>query len=137
MNEEVHVTSSYRTETSGWVIFAATMFAIVGVFNFIQGIVFLVEDTWVVLVPDSILVFDLTTWGWILLILGVVEMVVAWGVLSAQTWAQIVGIIIATVGAVLNLLSVSIYPIWGLIILVLQILVIYALAVHGDEVVPE
>ena len=40
MSEEVHVTSSYQTETSGWVIFAATMFAIVGVFNFIQGIVF-------------------------------------------------------------------------------------------------
>jgi hypothetical protein len=137
MSEEVHVTSSYQTETSGWVIFAATMFAIVGVFNFIQGIVFLVEDTWTVLTPDSILVFDLTTWGWILLILGVVEMVVAWGILSAQTWARIVGIIIATVAAVLNLLSLSIYPIWGLIILVLQILVIYALAVHGDEVVPE
>jgi hypothetical protein len=62
---------------------------------------------------------------------------VAWGILSAQTWARIVGIIIATVAAVLNLLSLSIYPIWGLIILVLQILVIYALAVHGDEVVPE
>ena len=131
------MTSSYRTETSGWVIFAATMFAIVGVFNFIQGIVFLVEDTWTVLTPDSILVFDLTTWGWILLILGLVEMVVAWGILSGQTWAQVVGIIIATIAAVLNLLSISIYPIWGLIILALQVLVIYALAVHGDEVAPE
>lgn len=131
------MTSSYRTETSGWVIFAATLFAIVGVFNFIQGIVFLVEDTWTVLAPDAILVFDLTTWGWILLILGVVEMVVAWGILSAQTWAQIVGIILATVAAVLNLLSISIYPIWGLIVLALQVLVIYALAVHGDEVAPE
>lgn len=131
------MTSSYRTETSGWVLFAATLFAIVGVFNFIQGIVFLVEDTWTVLAPDAILVFDLTTWGWILLILGVVEMVVAWGILSAQTWAQIVGIILATVAAVLNLLSISIYPIWGLIVLALQVLVIYALAVHGDEVAPE
>jgi hypothetical protein len=128
------VTSSYRTETSGWVIFAATMFAIVGVFNFIQGLVFLVEDTWTVLTPDSILVFDLTTWGWILLILGVVEMIVSWGILSGQTWAQVVGIIIASVAIVLNVLSLSIYPIWGLIALVLQVLVIWALAVHGDEV---
>ena len=130
------MTSSYRTETSGWVIFAATMFAIVGVFNFIQGLVFLVEDTWTVLLPDSILVFDLTTWGWILLILGLVEMIVAWGVLSGQTWAQVVGIIIASLAAILNILSLSIYPIWGLIALVLQILVIWALAVHGDEVAP-
>lgn len=128
------MTSSYRTEPSGWVIFAATMFAIVGVFNFIQGLVFLVEDTWTVLTPDSILVFDLTTWGWILLILGVVEMVVSWGILSGQTWAQVVGIIIASVAIVLNVLSLSIYPIWGLIALVLQVLVIWALAVHGDEV---
>lgn len=128
------MTSSYRTETSGWVIFAATMFAIVGVFNFIQGLVFLVEDTWTVLTPDSILVFDLTTWGWILLILGVVEMVVSWGILSGQTWAQVVGIIIASLAIVLNVLSLSIYPIWGLIALVLQVLVIWALAVHGDEV---
>jgi len=116
------------------VIFAATMFAIVGVFNFIQGLVFLVEDTWTVLTPDSILVFDLTTWGWILLILGVVEMIVSWGILSGQTWAQVVGIIIASVAIVLNVLSLSIYPIWGLIALVLQVLVIWALAVHGDEV---
>lgn len=128
------MTSSYRTETSGWIIFAATMFAIVGVFNFIQGLVFLVEDTWTVLTPDSILVFDLTTWGWILLILGVVEMIVSWGILSGQTWAQVVGIIIASVAIVLNVLSLSIYPIWGLIALVLQVLVIWALAVHGDEV---
>ena len=128
------MTSSYRTETSGWVIFAATIFAIVGVFNFIQGLVFLVEDTWTVLLPDSILVFDLTTWGWILLILGLIEMIVAWGVLSGQTWAQVVGIIIASLAAILNILSLSIYPLWGLIALVLQILVIYALAVHGDEV---
>ena len=128
------MTSSYRTETSGWVIFAATMFAIVGVFNFIQGLVFLVEDTWTVLTPDSILVFDLTTWGWILLILGVVEMIVSWGILSGQIWAQVVGIIIASVAIVLNVLSLSIYPIWGLIALVLQVLVIWALAVHGDEV---
>ena len=128
------MTSSYRTETSGRIIFAATMFAIVGVFNFIQGLVFLVEDTWTVLTPDSILVFDLTTWGWILLILGVVEMVVSWGILSGQTWAQVVGIIIASVAIVLNVLSLSIYPIWGLIALVLQVLVIWALAVHGDEV---
>lgn len=128
------MTSSYRTEASGWVIFAATMFAIVGVFNFIQGLVFLVEDTWTVLTPDSILVFDLTTWGWILLILGVVEMIVSWGILSGQIWAQVVGIIIASVAIVLNVLSLSIYPIWGLIALVLQVLVIWALAVHGDEV---
>lgn len=128
------MTSSYRTETSGWVIFAATMFAIVGVFNFIQGLVFLVEDTWTVLTPDSILVFDLTTWGWILLILGVVEMIVSWGILSGQIWAQVVGIIIASLAIVLNVLSLSIYPIWGLIALVLQVLVIWALAVHGDEV---
>ena len=131
------MTSSYRTETSGWVIFAATMFAIVGVFNFIQGLVFLVEDTWTVLTPDAILVFDLTTWGWILLILGVVEMVVSWGILSGQTWAQVVGIIIASVAIVLNVLSLSIYPIWGLIALVIQVLVIWALAVHGDEVVTQ
>ena len=94
----------------------------------------MVEDTWTVLLPDSILVFDLTTWGWILLILGLIEMIVAWGVLSGQTWAQVVGIIIASLAAILNILSLSIYPLWGLIALVLQILVIYALAVHGDEV---
>ena len=120
--------------TSGWVIFASTMFVIAAVFNIIYGIVLLAKDDWAVLVEDGILLFDFTTWGWILLILGIIQGVAAWGILSGQTWARVVGIIIASLALISLFPIFGLYPLWNLTIAVLLILVIYGLAVHGDEV---
>lgn len=126
-------------ETSGWVIFAGTMMLMLGLFNFIYGIVLLLNNEWVVLVEGggeaALLLFDFTTWAWILIVVGATQLFTAWGIFTGQTWARIVGIIIAIVNAAGQLAALSIYPLWALTILVLDVLVIYALSVHGDEVV--
>jgi len=126
--------STYRPRTSGWVSFAAVVFIIAGVFNFIEGLAFLVEDNWQVLSPEDILVWDLTAWGWILIITGIVQVVVAGGVLGGAVWARALGVFIASLALLVNLISVPIYPLWGITFMVLNFLIIFALVVHGDEV---
>ena len=121
--------------TSGWVVYAATMATFAGMFNLIYGIVLLFNDTWVGLTTEGILAFDLTAWGWILLGLGAVQLVISVGITSGQSWARVVGVLWASLIAVGQMAFLNVYPIWSLIIITMSLLVIYGLTVHGDEVV--
>jgi hypothetical protein len=121
--------------TSGWVTYAAVMMAILGTLNVIYGIVLLANSDWVALTPEGQLVFfDFTTWGWILFIVGAIQLFVGWGIMAGQAWATIAGVIIATLGMVSAFLSLNAYPWWSLIVITLAFLVIYGLTVHGGEV---
>lgn len=128
------MTSSSRGYTSGWVIFAATMVSIIGALNVFYGLVLLFNSEWVALTLDGIMFWDSTAWGWILLIVGILELVVAWGVLSGQTWARVVAIIIAAINLIGLFPLFGLYPLWNLTLAILLVLVIYGLAVHGEEV---
>jgi len=120
---------------SGWVTYASVMMAILGTLNVIYGLVLLANSEWVVLSGEGDLVFfDFTTWGWILLLVGILQLFVGWGVMSGQAWATLAGVIIATIGMVSAFLSLSAYPWWSIIVIVLAFLVIYGLTVHGGEV---
>ncbi len=118
--------------TSGWVVYAATMATVAGMFNLIYGIVLLFNDTWVGLTTEGILVFDLTAWGWILLGLGAVQLVISFGITSGQSWARVVGVLWASLIAVGQMAFLNVYPIWSLIIITMSLLVIYGLTVHGE-----
>lgn len=128
------MTERSYAQTSGWVIFAATMFVLVGVFNVIWGLTAIINAEWIVLADGKFWYLDLTAWGWITLIVGVIQFLVAWGVLSGQTWAKIVGIIAAGIAALNAFFVIPYYAIWGILILALAVMIIYGLAVHGDEV---
>ena len=77
---------------------------------------------------------DYTAWGWTHLILGLIAVAVGIGVFAGQTWARVTGIIIAGISALTNIAFLPAYPIWVTIVIALDVLVIYALAVHGREV---
>ena len=128
------MTTTDTTNASGWVLFATTMFALVGVFNIFFGLTLIIDNEWLVLSAGELWYLDTAAWGWITLVIGVLALIVAWGVLSGQTWAQVVGLIMAGLAVLDSFVLVAIYPLWGIIVLVLSVLVIYALAVHGDEV---
>jgi hypothetical protein len=76
---------------------------------------------------------DYTVWGWIHLLLGLAAIAAAFGLLLGQTWARAVGIVIAVASVVTNLAFIPAYPIGSSLIIVLDILVIYVIAVHGGE----
>jgi len=120
--------------TSGWVIFAGSMVAIAAVANLIYGIVLLVNDEWVVLAPRAVVTFDLTTVGITYLFFAALQIFVAMGIFNGDLWARILGIIAAAMNLLAQFAFMSVYPAWSWLVIILNGLVIYGLAVHGDEV---
>jgi hypothetical protein len=140
MSEDASSSSAARAgreETSGWavgfILFAAIMMIMVGVFQAFQGLVAIFENEFYVATRNYVFQFDATTWGWIHLILGVIVAFAGWGLLSGRTWARVVAITAAVLSAIANFLWLPYYPFWALLIITLDIFVIWALAAHGGE----
>ena len=123
-----------RDYTSGWILFAATLASVVGVFNLIYGVTLLFNSEWVVLTTSGLLMLDVTSWGWILVILGLVQLGIAYGIATGQTWARVMGVLWASISAIGQMAFLSVYPVWSILIIAVDVLVIYGLTVHGDEV---
>ncbi|GIM95924.1 DUF7144 family membrane protein [Paractinoplanes toevensis] len=127
-----------RPEPTGWagyVVFAGVMLMMLGGFQAIEGLVAIFRDEYYLVTRSGLLLtMDFTTWGWVHLVLGLIAVGTGIGVLLGQTWARVVGIIIAVFSALANLAFLPAYPIWSTIIIALDVLAIYALAVHGREV---
>jgi hypothetical protein len=121
-------------DRSGWVLFATTMFVIVGVMDIIFGLTMIINNEWIVFGAKEVWYLDISAWGWITFIVGTLALVVAWGVYAGQTWARVVGIAVAVLAVIDAFLVMPYYTVWGITILALSVLVIWALAAHGDEV---
>lgn len=117
----------------GWVYFAGFMVILSGIFQTIAGLTALLNDKFYVVTQENILAFDITTWGWIHLILGIVLICAGTALFSGKTWARVVGVILALISFVAQFAFVSTYPIWSITVMVLDVFVIYALTVHGHE----
>jgi hypothetical protein len=118
----------------GWAAFAATMVLIAGVFNFIYGLAAIVDDNY--FVAGDLLFGDLSLWGWIHLILGVLQVLTATMIFAARELGALLGITFAGFSAIAALLAIGAYPLWSVIILVVDGLIIYALTVYGDSLEP-
>lgn len=109
-------------------IFAGTLLTMVGIFQVLAGIAAIAEDKVYVAGIEYVYQFDITTWGWIHLILGVIAFVVGICMLLGQTWARIAGIVIAVIGSIAAFAFMPYYPFWALAVLALYIFVIWSLA---------
>jgi hypothetical protein len=119
---------------AGLAVFAAVMMMMIGAFQAIQGIIALANDTFYVVGQEYVFQFDVTTWGWIHLILGVVVAVAGYFVLQAKVWARTVGVIVAVISALFNFAWLPYYPVWSFLIIALNVLVIWALTARGRDV---
>ncbi|MGH3801022.1 MAG: DUF7144 family membrane protein [Pseudonocardiaceae bacterium] len=132
-----HATSAADRDVSGWVgwiYFAGLMMILVGSFAIIQGLVALLNSNYYFVGPEGLLVnVNFTTWGWVHLILGIVVLIAGFGVMAGNLAARVIGIVLAIVSALINLAFLAAYPLWSTIVITLDVLVIYALAVHGRE----
>jgi hypothetical protein len=131
--------SSRRAQqASGWAVgfisFAAIMMLLVGMLQALAGLVAIFDNEIYVQTRNYLFELDVTTWGWIHLILGVIVALAGWGLLSGRTWARVVGIILAALSAITNFLFLPHYPVWSLLIIALDVLVIWALTAHGQEI---
>ena len=137
MTEDAYSSTARRAEreTSGWavgfILFAAVMMIMVGVFQAIQGLVGIFENEFYVATPSYLFQFDAPTWGWNHLLIGLLMAFAGWGLLSGRTWARTVAIILAVLSAIANFLFIPYYPFWSLLIITLDIFVIWAVTAHG------
>jgi hypothetical protein len=125
---------SGSTAWAGMALFGGIMMVMVGGFQIMQGFVALLRDEYYLVTRNDLLItLDYTAWGWTHLLLGVVAVLTGVGVMLGQTWARVLGILIAVVSALVNIAFLSAYPIWSTIVIAIDVLVIYALAAHGRE----
>jgi hypothetical protein len=122
----------------GLTVFASIMLLAIGMFQGLAGLSAILKDDSTLWVRGEDLnyfvTFDTTGWGWTHLILGVIIFLAGLGVLSGNVLARTVGVIVAMISLVINFLFIPIYPLWAIAIIVLNILVIWALTVHGRDI---
>jgi hypothetical protein len=118
---------------SGLTVVAATFLVIAGVWQALAGIAAIVHDDVYVATPQYIYSFDLTAWGWVHLLLGVVQVVAGFAVLKGQTWARVVGIVIACLSMLASFAFIPHYPLWSILIIALDAGIIWALATYRRE----
>ena len=120
------------TTGAGWLTFAGIMILIAGTLNLVWGIAaidnanFFVED-------KRFIISDLNTWGWIIAIVGVVQLFAAFSIWSGGGFGKWIGIVGASLSAVFAPLSIPGYPFWSLAIFAIDILIIYGLATYGGQ----
>ena len=117
----------------GWIMFAAIMMLLIGFFHVIAGLVAIVDDNFYVATKEYVFQFDRTTWGWVHLIFGIVVFLAGLSLFKGAIWARTVGVILGVVSAVVGFAWLPWYPIWGIVIVVIAVSVIWALTVHGRD----
>jgi hypothetical protein len=119
---------------TGWIVFASFMMFMIGTFQVVQGLVAIFDDGYYAVTENGLLVnVDYTAWGWVHLLLGLLIIAAGTGLLAGNMAARIVAVALAGLSAVLNLAFIEAKPVWSVIVIALDVLVIYAVTVHGRE----
>jgi hypothetical protein len=125
-------------EVSGWTVgfavFAGVMLMMIGVFHGLAGLAAIIDDQFFVVSKNYAFEFDTTAWGWIHLIYGVILVFAGYGVFSGATWARLVGITLAAISAIGNFFFIPYQPVWAVLIIALDVLVIAALCAYNRDV---
>jgi hypothetical protein len=121
-----------EVEGGGWLLFAATVLGLAGILSIVDGIVALSRSKFYH--AGATFVFsDLRTWGWIMLLMGVLLILAAGGALSGSSFARWFGIFAAGLSAISQFMFIQAYPFWSLIVFACDVMVIYALAAYGGR----
>jgi hypothetical protein len=125
---------NYSDAAVGWTIFASILLIMIGIFQAISGLVAIVNDTFYVVGEEWIFKFDISTWGWVHLLIGLVMALAGFFLFRGAMWARVVGIVVAVIAAIANFAWLPWYPLWSVIIITVSVFVIWALSVHGRDI---
>jgi hypothetical protein len=117
---------------AGWVMFAGIMILIVATLNIIYGIA-AIDNSRFFIEEQKFILSDLNTWGWIILVIGVLQLFAGFSIWAGGEYGRWIGIITASVSAIGALLTIPGYPFWSLAIFAIDILIIYGLVAYGGR----
>ena len=116
----------------GLVLFASILLVVVGCFNVIEGIAALANSH--VFIANAHYVFgDLKTWGWITLILGILQLLAALGVLAGNQPARWFAVVVLGLNAIDQMFFIPAYPFWALTIIAMDVVALYGLLAYGSR----
>ncbi len=121
------------TGWAGWAAFAGLLMVLAGFFQVLVGISAIVRNTVYFVGPYNILSVDIANWGWLHLLLAILLLGAGLSVLKGNAYGRVVGVILAAISAVVNMAFIPAYPVWSILVMVVDIVIIYALVVHGGE----
>lgn len=127
-------TSDYSGGAVGVTVAAGILMILVGSFHAIQGLVALVNDTFFVVGEEYIFEFDITAWGWIHLIAGIIVALGGIALFQGAVWARTVAVVLASVSIIASFVWMPFYPIWSLTIIAFDLFVIWAVTAHGRDI---
>jgi hypothetical protein len=147
-DDRMSTQSSYATERAGrpgsappmtgWigvVVFGGIMLFILGLFHLFEGLVALADDNFYrARAAELALNMSYQAWGWLHVVIGVAAIAAATGIFLGMLWARLIGVVIAMLSAFSSMLFIESLPFWAAILIAMDVLVIYALLVHGREV---
>jgi hypothetical protein len=117
---------------TGWVLFAGIMILIIGVLNCIWGIA-AIDNANFFVANTKFIISNLNIWGWVTLVIGIVQLFAAFSVWSGGAYGRWIGVFSAAASCVASLLSIPAYPFWSLAVFSVSVLVIYGLVAYGGQ----
>ena len=115
------------TEPTGWVIFAGVIMIMLGFLNFFYGLAAVLNDDVVVVGGQGAIIADLTTWGWVTMLIAGVLVLTGWGLLAGAEWARWVGVLVVGLNAIEQVWIFPAAPLWAFLVIVLDVIIIYNL----------
>jgi len=116
------------------VVLAGALLALSGVFTLVQALYALFGDAVFVQSDGQPMLLDITTWGWVHLVLGALQLAVGLAVFRGATWARVAAAVVVGLSAVSQMVFLPAYPVWSIVVIAIDVLVIWALCMHGSEV---
>jgi uncharacterized membrane protein len=117
----------------GWIFFAGLILIMVGGFNIIDGLVAAFKHTAYATPKGQLVVLNYTAWGWVLIVIGALQVLVGFALMRGSLFARIIAIILATISAISQIGFITAYPLWSILVIAVDILILWALILHGDE----
>lgn len=114
---------------AGWIVFAAVLMMVIGSIDFIEGLIAVIRKEYYVLTPNQVIVFNMTTWGWLTLLWGILLFLAGMALWAGQGWARWFTVVACCINILgqLSWLGSGSYPLWTLTAITLNIIVVYAL----------
>lgn len=116
----------------GWVYFAASLLILIGAMQIVQGLGAIFNPDFFVATSEEVFVFNIATWGWLHLAIGIIAISSGIGTFTGAVWARILALIVTAFAMLSSIAFITVFPFWSIFVLLVGAVVIYALTVQGD-----